>query len=78
MVEAGPDHWKVRYLRTLREYFHVYVDREGTLRTDHLVRFLGLTVLRLHYKMERTRPSLETPRTVPRGQETVSDVYSEG
>jgi len=37
------------------EDFHVYVDREGTLRTAHRVRFLGLTVLRLHYKMERTR-----------------------
>ena len=55
MVEAGPDHWRVRYIRTLREDFHVYVDREGTLRTAHRVRFLGLTVLRLHYKMERTR-----------------------
>src|SRR5262249_6866093 len=52
MVEAGPDYWKVRYIRTLRETFHVYVDRQGTLRTDHLVRFLGLTVLRLHYKIE--------------------------
>jgi hypothetical protein len=56
MVEAGPGHWCVRYLRTLRETFHVYVDERGTLRTDHVVRFLGLTVLRLHYKLERTRP----------------------
>jgi hypothetical protein len=54
MVEAGPGCWKVRYLRTLRESFHVYVDGQGVLRTDHLVRFLGLTVLRLHYKLERT------------------------
>ena len=53
MVEVDEGHWKVRYLRTLREFFHVYVDQRGTLRTDHLVRFLGLTVLRLHYKLER-------------------------
>jgi hypothetical protein len=53
MVESGPEHWNVRYIRTLREFFHVYVDREGTLRTEHRVRFLGLTVLRLHYRMER-------------------------
>ena len=53
MVEAGKVHWKVRYIRTLREYFHVYVDPEGILRTEHHVRFLGLTVIRLHYKMER-------------------------
>jgi hypothetical protein len=53
MVESGPGHWYVRYIRTLREQFHVYVDREGTLRTEHEVRFLGLRVLRLHYKMGR-------------------------
>jgi hypothetical protein len=55
MVDAGA-HWYVRYIRTLREFFHVYVDAEGTLRTEHLVRFLGSTVLRLHYKVERLRP----------------------
>ena len=55
MVEAGPDHWRVRYLRTLREVFHVFVDGRGVLRTAHEVRFLGLTVLRLHYKLERDR-----------------------
>ncbi len=56
MVEVDEHTWKVRYLRTLRETFHVYVDREGTLRTEHVVRFLGFTVLRLLYKMERLRP----------------------
>lgn len=59
MVEAGPDHWRVRYIRSLREYFHVYLDKRGVLRTEHLVRFLGLTVLRLHYKMERVRPDAD-------------------
>lgn len=53
MVESGPAHWRVRYLRTLRELFHVYVDPQGVLRTTHVVRFLVLTVLRLQYKMER-------------------------
>jgi hypothetical protein len=56
MVKAGPDHWRVRYIRTLRETFHVFVDPRGVLRTDHVVRFLGLTPLRLHYKLERVRP----------------------
>jgi hypothetical protein len=56
MVEVDETAWKVRYFRTLREYFHVYLDREGTLRTEHVVRFLGFTVLRLLYKMERTGP----------------------
>jgi hypothetical protein len=57
MLEAGPDHWHVRYIRTLRETFLVRVDRQGILRTDHTVRFLGFAPLRLHYKMERVRPA---------------------
>jgi hypothetical protein len=57
MVEVGAARWRVRYIRTLRETFHVYVDREGTLRTDHTVRFLGFTPLRLHYRMERMHPA---------------------
>lgn len=52
MVEVGEDLWKVRYIKTLREFFHVYVDDQGVLRTDHIVRFLGLTALRLHYRLE--------------------------
>lgn len=55
MVEAGPDHWRVRYVRTLREFFHLYVDARGSLRTDHMVRFLGITVFRMHYKLDRVR-----------------------
>jgi hypothetical protein len=66
MVEAGEGVWKVRYLRTLRESFHVYVDGRGTLRTDHVVRFLGLTVLRLHYKLERVgQPAEAAGAAVP-------------
>jgi hypothetical protein len=57
MIESGADHWCVRYIRTLRETFHVWVDRQGILRTDHIVRFLGFAPLRLHYKMERVRPA---------------------
>jgi len=56
MLEVDDAHWRVRYIRTLQEFFHVYVDRQGMLRTDHTVRFLGLTPLRLHYKLERVAP----------------------
>jgi hypothetical protein len=27
------------------------VDDEGVLRTEHTISFLGLTIIRLHYKM---------------------------
>src|SRR6266446_4993662 len=55
LIDAGPDHYIVRHVRSLRELFHVYVDAEGELRTDHSVFFLGLTIIRLHYKMTRAR-----------------------
>src|SRR6267378_5159435 len=51
MIDGGPDHFIVRHVRSLRELFHVYVDAEGVLRTDHTVFFLGLSIIRLHYKM---------------------------
>lgn len=37
----------------LAETFHVFVDEEGVLRTDHEVRLWGLRVVRLHYRLER-------------------------
>jgi hypothetical protein len=43
--------WRVWYIRSLREHFRVFVDEHGVLRCDHHVRFLGLPVLRLHYKI---------------------------
>jgi len=53
IVEAGKDAWRVRNFKTLHEIFRVYVDEEGILRTDHEIRFVGLSILRLHYKMTR-------------------------
>jgi len=54
IVESGPDHWRVRNFRSLHELFHVYVDEENILRTDHKISFVGLTILRLHYKMTKS------------------------
>jgi hypothetical protein len=53
MIDGGADHYIVRHVRSLRELFHVYVDAEEVLRTDHTVFFLGLSIIRLHYKMTR-------------------------
>lgn len=58
MVRSGraqKNEWRVRYIGTLREIFYLYIDGEGVLRTDHTVKFLGLVILRLHYKMGRTQ-----------------------
>ncbi len=51
VLESGPDAWRVRNFKTLHEIFRVYVDEDDVLRTDHTITFLGLTILRLHYKM---------------------------
>lgn len=51
IVTAGEEYWRVRNFTTLHELFHVYVDNEGVLRCDHKISFVGLTILRLHYKM---------------------------
>jgi hypothetical protein len=49
----GADRVRVWHIKTLKELFRVYVDDHGVLRCDHTVRFLGLPVLRLHYKIFR-------------------------
>ncbi|HET6929709.1 MAG TPA: hypothetical protein VFI45_05265 [Candidatus Acidoferrum sp.] len=58
VVESGPDHWRVRNFTTLHEIFHVYADEDGILRTDHEITFIGLTILRLHYKMTLAKTAI--------------------
>lgn len=51
MQKSGADKLRVWQITTLKEHFRVFVDETGTLRCDHNVRFLGLPVLSLHYKI---------------------------
>jgi hypothetical protein len=37
----------------LAETFHVFVDEEEVLRTDHELRLWGMRVVRLHYRLEK-------------------------
>jgi hypothetical protein len=55
LAASGADHLHVRNFTTLHEIFHVYEDKEGVLRTDHTISFLGMTIVRLHYKVTPTR-----------------------
>ena len=67
IVDAGPDDWRVRNFTTLHELFHVYVDHEGVLRVDHTVSFVGLKIIRLHYKMiPLAEPGFREPTLVSR------------
>ena len=67
IVPSGTDHRRVRYVKTLHELFHVYVDEESVLRTEHTISFLGLTIIRLHYKMSLAPPrsSISTGKGAP-------------
>lgn len=40
--------WRVAHLR---DTLHLYVDQEGCIRCDHGIRFLGVGVITLHYRM---------------------------
>ena len=40
-----------RFLKSMHEWIHVYVDEDNILRTDHNLKFYGLPFLNLHYKM---------------------------
>jgi hypothetical protein len=52
---------RVWHIRTLKERFRVYVDERDVLRCDHTVRFLGLPVLTLHYKIFRRETATAAP-----------------
>jgi hypothetical protein len=49
ITAAGAGRIRVWYVRALTEIFHVYPDTDGSVRTDHHLRWWGLPVLRLHY-----------------------------
>lgn len=56
----GDDRLRVWRVGTLHEDFRVYVDETNVLRCDHSVRFLGMPVLSLHYRIERVRQASAT------------------
>lgn len=64
------DRVRVWHIRTLRERFRVYVDGHGVVRCDHTVRFLGLPVLSLHYKIVR-RPAAHHATAEPAGESKI-------
>jgi hypothetical protein len=50
-VQREREALRVWRIASLHETFHVSVDAEDTVRCDHDVRFLGLPVLTLHYRI---------------------------
>lgn len=44
-----------RYVRSMRESIHVYPAERDSLRADHVLKYFGVTFLRLHYRMRRQK-----------------------
>lgn len=52
----------------VRERFHVHVDDEGVLRTDHHLSLWSARAVSLHYRLERLAPPRATPGAAPSGR----------
>jgi len=50
----------VRYVKTMRERIHVFVDADGELGADHVFRIFGFVFMRLHYRLTRKRGGTST------------------
>lgn len=50
-VQRSGDGLRVWRVARLHDTFRLYVDQEGCVRCDHEIRFLGLGVITLHYRM---------------------------
>jgi hypothetical protein len=64
ITEAGRGRLRIWYVRGFHEIFHVYPDSDGSVRTDHFVRWWRLSVLRLHYHIT---PARDTAQPAPAG-----------
>jgi len=53
LLRDGRGGLHARYNRHLKEAIRVFVDASGELRGDHIVNFLGVEILRLHYRINR-------------------------
>jgi len=49
-VRSGEQIW-AKYVPAMRETIRVYPDLDAQIRADHVLRFGGLTFLRLHYRL---------------------------
>lgn len=50
-VINGSGKHRARFVKARHEWILVYEDDENELRADHVLKFYGLTFLKLHYKM---------------------------
>lgn len=53
LVKKNDSEAWVKYLPAMKENIHVYVDKDGDLRTEHVLKLWGAVFLRLHYRMQK-------------------------
>lgn len=53
-VHEGSRIW-AKYVPAMRETIRVYAAEKNQVRADHVLRFRGMTFLRLHYRLQRLR-----------------------
>ncbi len=63
ITEAGRGRLRIWYVRGFHEIFHVYPDSDGSVRTDHFVRWWRLSVLRLHYHITPAQEASQAARS---------------
>lgn len=56
-VEDVPGRGWARHVRAFKESIHVFAGEDVAVRADHELRFFGLRVLRLHYRMRTDDPA---------------------
>lgn len=52
LTDRRGSYW-AKYVRSMHEWIHVYVDEEEVLRADHKLDFYGVRFLYLHYRMTK-------------------------
>ena len=55
MVYSSDEKAYVKYVKSIKETIHVYLDKNNELRTDHIFKYWGATFLQLHYRIREKR-----------------------
>lgn len=63
-----------RFVKSMHEWITVYEDDEKVLRADHVLKFYGLTFLRLHYKMTDKQSGNQVKDILPSEISSVSNL----
>lgn len=71
ITEASRGRLRIWYVRPFNEVFHVYPDTDGSVRTDHFLRWWGLPVLHLHYHIMPDHQAARIATTIT--AETMND-----